>query len=157
MRLIAHASRELTTLKLQKLRVRLPEDELAAASSTSGPVEPSPCNFEHLLHELIQNKTLSSLSLVDLDLGDHQQPGSFGVPKTQEQLLADILLHNESLVKVDLSGNKLTRLKPLFENLSLNQNNQIQKLVLSRNDCGIEDVNEMLEILEHDSLTDGQS
>lgn len=99
---------------------------------------------------------MRSLSLIDLDLGGNPEGGTLKTTTTQKQLIADIVLYNETLRKLDLSGNKLSRLKPLFENLVRNRNSQIQKLVLSRNDWEVREIGEMHKAMDKESLFGGE-
>ena len=81
---------------------------------------------------LWNNKTLKHLSLVDLNLGETAE---------QRDVLSTFFLYNETLTKINLSGNKLIKIKPLFQNLVRNCASNIQKLILSNNDYEVYDFN----------------
>ena len=89
------------------------------------------------------NKTLKNLSLIDLDIGENIE---------QREVLSNFILYNETLIKLNLTGNKLIKIKPLMQNLVRNCASNIQKLVLSKNDYEIYDFNVMLETMEKESL-----
>jgi hypothetical protein len=71
---------------------------------------------------MMQNSNLKRLSLVDLNIGESIE---------SREMLSDMILYNETLIKLNISGNKLIKIKPLIQNLARNCLSNIQKLVLS--------------------------
>ena len=91
---------------------------------------------------LLDNKQIEKLSLVDLSLGQNIE--------TRQQI-ADIFLYNETLKKINLSGNNLIKAKLLISNLVLNMNSNIEILKLSNNDYDFYDFTEILKQLDLNS------
>jgi hypothetical protein len=106
-------------------------------------VKQRPLNVSDLLTTLLDNKSLTHLSLVDLGMGNSIE--------IREQI-SDFIIYNESLVKLNLRGNNLIKIRPMIQNLIRNCNSNIQKLILSDNDYEVYDIIEMLGLIEKDSL-----
>jgi hypothetical protein len=96
-----------------------------------------------LLASLLDNKSLTNLSLIDLGLGNSIE--------VREQI-SDLIIYNETLIKLNLRENNLCKIKPLMTNLVRNCNSNLQKLVLSANDYEMFDFNTMLELMDKESM-----
>ena len=63
-----------------------------------------------------------------------------------------MILYNETLIKINLRGNHLIKVKQLIVNLARNRNSNLQILNLSNNDFEMFDVNDILAAIEDDSV-----
>lgn len=92
---------------------------------------------------LLQNKSLRKLTLKRLDLGLNIE---------MRQHIADLVVYNENIDKLNLAGNSIQKIRPIFENLVRNRNSNLQKFVLSENDMEVYDVKDILRTIDKDSL-----
>lgn len=92
---------------------------------------------------LLTNKSLRSLTLKRLDLGHKIE---------MRQQIADIIVYNENIEKLNLCGNHIQKIKPIFENLVRNRKSNLQKFVLSENNMELYDVKDILRTIDKDSL-----
>lgn len=67
-------------------------------------------------------------------------------------MIADLIIFNENIDKLNLAGNHIQKIKPIFENLVRNRNSNLQKFVLSENDMEVYDVKDILRTIDKDSL-----
>ncbi len=99
-------------------------------------------DYSSLMEFLNENKTIKSLSLKSLELGEHTN---------DHELVSIILLYNETLEHLDLSRNNLYKSTKIFQNLTRNRNSNILHLNLSHNKFEIEEFSIIIKLLEKDS------